>query len=148
MRPTYTNLILEAGELVAAPADYAGRHELVRVDHPLLAKPIVVAAYALPGKPHAEAMVAADHHAVYGRAMRAPTAEEAFLICERSQYPALPAVNFPDIEEARWTWTSTPYPAHSGASWVVGLDDGFTFWVSHDYLCHVRAVLAGQFDEE
>lgn len=142
MKPTYTNLILDAGELIAAPAGYTGRHELVRVEHPWLAQPIIVAAYALPSKPHAEAMAAAEQHTVYGKAMRVPTVEEAFIICDRSQHPALPKAHFPDIDEAWWTWTSTPYAAHSGASWLVGLNNGNANWYGHDDPNLVRAVLA------
>ncbi len=145
MKPIYTNLILDGDELIAAPADYKGRHELVRVDHPLLTKPIIVAAYALPAKPYAAAMTAAEKHTVYGKPMRAPTVEEAFLICDRSQYPVLPVAHFPDTEEARWTWTSTPYSAHSGASWIVYLGGGNTLWGNRDFHFQVRAVLAGQF---
>lgn len=145
MRLTYTNLILDAGELVAAPADYSGRHELVRVEHPWLSQPIIVAAYALPAKPHAEAMAAAEQHTVYGKAMRVPTVEEAFIICDRSQHPALPKAHFPDIDEAWWTWTSTPYAAHPDASRLVNFYYGNTNWNVHNIHSHVRAVLAGQF---
>lgn len=143
MKPTYTNLILDAGELIAAPAGYTGRHELVRVEHPWLAQPIIVAAYALPAKQHAEAMAAAEQHTIYGKAMLVPTVEEAFIICDRSQYPALPKAHFPDIDEAWWTWTSTPYAAPSGASWVVYLYNGYASWDYHVGRSHVRAVLAG-----
>lgn len=143
MKPTYTNLILDAGELIAAPAGYSGRHELVRVEHPWLAQPIIVAAYALPAKKHAEAMAAAEQHTIYGKAMRAPNVEEAVIICDRSQRPALSKAHFPDIDEAWWTWTSTPYSAHSGASWIVDLDYGYPGWGHHDGRAHVRAVLAG-----
>lgn len=41
MKPTYTNLILDAGELIAAPAGYSGRHEFVRVEHPWLPQAII-----------------------------------------------------------------------------------------------------------
>ncbi len=144
MKPTYTKLILQDSELIAVPSDYAERHELVRVEIPLLAQPIIVAAYALPSKAYKAGIAAAEKHAIYGRSMRAPTPEEAFLICDRSQFPALPKLYFPDIEEAPWTWTSQPYAARSGAAWVVYLVNGDASWYGHDDLCQVRAVCAGQ----
>jgi hypothetical protein len=152
MKTTYTKLILQDGQLVAVPADYAERHELVRVEHPLLAKPLIVAAYGLPKLPWKEAIAAAEKHTVYGLPMRAPTVEEAFFIPDRSQYSATPKLYFPDIEDGWWTWTSTvdaedPEDTDdtAGYAWYVGLSYGLSNRLYQSYRYHVRAVCAGQF---
>jgi hypothetical protein len=145
MKPTYTKLILVDGNVVPAPADYTGRHELVRIEHPMLAKPLEVAAYALPEAKWKDAIAAAEKHEVYGLPMRAPTVEEAFFFADRSNYPATPKEFFPDIEEAPWTWTSTvDAESPSGSAWYVTLHGGGVGWGSRSSRGHVRAVRAGQ----
>lgn len=145
MKTTYTKLILQDGALAAVADDYEGRHELVRVEHPLLANPLIVAAYALPALPWKEAIAAAEKHTVYGLPMRAPTVEEAFFIPDRSQFPATPKTFFPDVDEARWTWTSTvDAESPSGYAWLVGLHDGNAYWLSQGGHGRVRAVRASQ----
>jgi hypothetical protein len=148
-KPTYTKLIQDAGKLVAVAADYEGRHELVRVDHPLLANPLVVAAYMTPKDlVWKSAIAAAAKFVIYGRAMRAPDPVEAFIICDRSQYPALPKLYFPDADKHFWTWTDT-VDAEDPASdaWFVGLDSGSSSRFLQSNQDRVRAVCAGQFSE-
>jgi hypothetical protein len=154
MKTTYTKLKLQDGVLVDLPADSTERHELVRVEHPMLAQPLIVAAYMTPERlPWKEAIAAANQLTVYGLAMRAPTVEEAFFMADRSQYPSLPVAFFPDAGDAFWTWTSTPdadpddAPSEDGTSgyaWYVFLYGGYSDRVSVGLLSHVRAVRAGQ----
>ncbi len=145
MKTTYTKLIWQDGALVGVADDYEGRHELVRIEHPLLAQPLEVAAYALPALPWKEAIAAAEKHTVYGLPMRAPTVEEAFFIPDRSQFPATPKLFFPDVDEARWTWTSTvDAESPSGDAWYVYLHSGDSGWFNQDFHNHVRAVRASQ----
>jgi hypothetical protein len=154
MKTTYTKLKLQDGVLVDLPADSTERHELVRVEHPLLASPLIVAAYATTERlPWKQALAAADKLTVYGLAMRAPTVEEAFMICDRSQYPSLPVQFFPDANDAYYTWTSTPdadpddapnEDGTSGYAWGVDLDDGYSLRNYVGSHLHVRAVRAGQ----
>jgi hypothetical protein len=154
MKTTYTKLKVQDGVLVDLPADSTDRHELVRVEHPMLAQPLIVAAYMTPERlPWKEAIAAANQLTVCGLAMRAPTVEEAFFMADRSQYPALPVQFFPDAGDVFWTWTSTPdadsddAPSEdgtSGCAWFVDLSVGCSGRGGVGDRNHVRAVRAGQ----
>lgn len=122
-----------------------GEHKAVQVEHPLLAKPIIVTAFRSE-KPltHEEAVEWAEGLDTNGWKWRLPTAEEAFLICDRTlEYPALPKEFFPDCK-GEWIWTSTPTAWNSGGAWVVDLDDGNSGCYYRGNRGRVRAVRAGQ----
>ena len=140
MKPTYT--AIDANNLPMTPGD----HHAVRVEHPLLASPIIVTAQRSPKRmSHAEATKWAESLTTTGWSWRLPTVEEAFLICDRTREGnALPAAEFPDCE-GEWIWTSTPCAFSSGAAWVVGLGYGLSGWYYHGGGDHARAVRAGQF---
>jgi hypothetical protein len=123
-----------------------GQHQAVRVEQPLLAHPIFVTAQRSPERmTHEEAMKWAEGLTINGWSWRLPTAEEAFLICDRTiQDPALPKENFPDCE-GEYIWTSTPTAWNAGAAWVVFLSFGFSGWSGYSGQCLARAVRAGQF---
>jgi hypothetical protein len=141
---TYTKLAADGTEL---PADATG-HLAVRVEHTLLAKPIIVTAQRSPERMTWEqAKKWAESLDTNGWQWRLPTVEEAFLICDRSRatLPALPPEYFPDCEgEAIWTGT-VDAESPSGYAWSVFLRLGNSFWDGQSYHGHVRAVRAGQF---
>ena len=131
---------------VALPADATG-HNAVQVDHPLLACPLIVTAHRSSKEmTWKQAAKWAEGLDINGWSWRLPTVEEAFLIPDRSKYPALDVNFFPDFESYEWIWTSTPdAEAPSGCAWFVGLGGGGS---GRDYQTdhgHVRAVRAGQF---
>jgi hypothetical protein len=150
MKTKYTKMIMQDGQLVAVPDDYAGRHEIVKVEHPMLAQPILVAAYAIGPFPWKEGVEAAAKHTVYGLPMRAATVEEGMFIPDRSVYPATPKTFFPDIESARTTWTSTvdaedpeDTDDSAGCAWFVHLGFGYVNRDDQSFRGRVRAVCAG-----
>lgn len=78
----------------------------------------------------AEAKAWAESLDINGWSWRLPTAEEAFLLPDRSRpgYPALDTSFFPDCD-GEWIWTGTEYasdPGHSGCAWGVGLYGGYS----------------------
>jgi hypothetical protein len=130
----------------ALPPDATG-HQAVRVEHPLLAKPLIFTAYHSPKElTYKQAMKWAESLDINGWAWRAPTVEESFFLPDRLKYPALDPNFFPDFAGYEWNWTSTlDAKSPSGCAWMVGLGAGFSdrFHQSdHDF---VRAVRAGQF---
>lgn len=141
----YTKLAADGSDL---PADSTERHEAVRVEHDLLARPIIVSAYRSEkrhnwqdAKKHAESLT------INGWQWRLPTVEEAFLICDRSRTsdPVLPMEFFPDCEgEIIWTGTEDQTPP-AGYAWNVLLYDGYSNRNHQSFGCRVRAVRAGQF---
>jgi len=140
----YTKLAADGTHL---PADSTERHEAVRVDHDLLARPLIVTAYrsAKPmnwtdAKKHAESLT------INGWQWRLPTVEEAFLICDRSRTsePMLPVEFFPDCDW-EWIWTGTEdLTSPAGYAWGVHLDDGGSYRYLQSLLARVPAVRAGQ----
>ena len=150
MKPTYTKLAADGSDL---PADSTEKHLAVRVDHPLLKKPLIVAAYrsSSSGATVQDAQTIAVAHDAYGWKWRPFTVEEGFLIADRTNPKARLDTNFfPDAEHGEFTWTSTPDAeveedgAPSGCAWIVYLGYGYSgrFHGGDRYL--VRAVRAGQ----
>ena len=140
----YTKLAADGTDL---PADAEG-HLAVRVDHELLARPIIVTAHR-----SAEPMTWKDAKSwaegldINGWSWRLPTVEEAFLICDRSRtkYPVLDPAFFPDCD-GEWIWTGTEDAIPpAGVAWGVVLFDGLSFRYRTGGRVRVRAVRAGQF---
>ena len=129
-----------------APTDADG-HLAVRVDHPLLATPLIVTAHRSPKElTFKQAMKWAEELDINGWQWRLPTVEEAFLIPDRSKCPSLDLAYFPDFEAYEWIWTSTVDAASpSEFAWGVFLVDGNSDRLHQSYRYHVRAVRAGQF---
>jgi len=150
IKPTFSKIIQRDNTLVVVPDDYAERHELVRVTHPLLAQPLVFAAYMPEGEaqPWAEAIEAANKRTVYGLAMRAPTVEELFLSVDRSVWPGTSTIYFPDFEEYGWSWSSTTDAEDPAAyAWGVGLGSGGADRGRQSGHGRVRGVVSGQYSD-
>ncbi len=144
MKPTYTKLAADGTDL---PADSTEKHLAVRVDHPLLAKPIVIAAYrAATDCKWPDAAAKAEAHDAYGWQWRLPTVEELFLIADRSSAAErLDTSFFPDAEGWEGTWSSTvDAEAPSGYAWLVALGFGGSGRAGQGARDRVRAVRAGQ----
>ncbi len=139
MKPVYINI--DANNQPTTDS-----HQAVRVEHPLLARPIIVTAERSPNRmTHEEATKWAESLDINGWSWRLPTVEEAFLICDRTRKGnVLPPENFPDCA-GEYIWTSTPTAWPSGAAWGVLLYYGCSVWGGHGYGVHARAVRAGQF---
>lgn len=145
MKPTYTKLAADGSDL---PADSTEKHLAVRVDHPLLKAPIIVAAYRASDKcAWTNAAKKAEAHDAYGWQWRLPTVEELFLVADRTNADEQLDKNFfPDAKGYEWTWSSTvDAEAPSDDAWGVDLGDGYSG--RYDQGCQniVRAVRAGQF---
>jgi uncharacterized protein DUF1566 len=140
---TYTKLAADGTDL---PADATG-HQAVRVDHPLLAKPLIFTAFHSPTElNYKQAMKWAESLDVNGWAWRAPTAEESFFLPDRTKYPALDPNFFPDFSGYEWNWTSTmDAESPSEYAWLVGLGAGNSNRIHQSNRRFVRAVRAGQF---
>lgn len=142
---TYTLL---SGAL--APAD-KGAHQIVRIEHELLAKPLFVAADFSPTRMNwPDAKKWAEALTLGGHSWRLPTVEEAFFIPDRSKYPAFDREIFMGADERwPWIWTSTPDAEDpeppSGFAWDVGLSGGDSSRGYQSYESRVLAVRAGQF---
>lgn len=140
----YTKLAADGTPLLA---DTNG-HLAVRVDHDLLARPMIWTAHrSAEAMTWAEAKVWAEKLDIYGWSWRLPAVEEAFLLCDRSraERPLVDPVYFPDCE-GEWIWTGTEdLTPPAGFAWFVFLGDGYSFINGQSYLLHVRAVRAGQF---
>lgn len=145
MKPTYTKLAADGSDL---SADSTEKHLAVRVDHPLLAKALIVAAYrAAKSVTFKKAAAAAETHEAYGWQWRLGTVEELFLVTDRTDPSnSLPVEFFPDAEDYEWTWSSTvDAESPSGGAWLVYLGYGGSFRGYRSYHDYVRAVRAGQF---
>lgn len=145
MKPTYTKLAADGSDL---PADSTEKHLAVRVDHPVLKAPIIVAAYrAGDSVAWKNAAKKAEAHDAYGWQWRMPTAEELFLIADRTNpVDELDANFFPDARGYEYTWSSTvDAESPSVYAWVVYLGVGGSGRNNQSYGYHVRAVRAGQF---
>ena len=128
------------------PNDATG-HLAVRLDHSLLAQPIIWTAHRSPERlTWAEAKKWAEKLDINGWSWRLPTVEEAFLLPDRSrtEYPLVDPAFFPDCD-GEWIWTSTEdLVPPSGCAWLVGLGSGYSSRDSQGYDSLVRAVRAGQ----
>lgn len=138
---TYTKLAADGSDL---PADATG-HLAVRVEHPLLAQPLIVTSMKAPkAMTRAQAKKWAESLDVYGWSWRLP-GEEGMFIPDRLKYPATPKLYFPDLEEYEWIWLDVVDAEDpSACAWVVGLHFG---GVGRGYQAdhaNVRAVRAGQ----
>jgi hypothetical protein len=144
MKPTYTKLAADGSDL---PADSTEKHLAVRVDHPLLAKPLIVAAYRCGKFVWKNAAKKAEAHDAYGWQWRLGTVEELFLVSDRSDPSnSLPVEFFPDAEDYEWTWSSTvDAESPSDAAWLVSLGYGYSSRYDQSGHDAVRAVRAGQF---
>lgn len=140
----YTKLAGDGSDL---PADAAG-HLAVRVDHDLLARPLIVTAHrSEKAMTWTAAKKWAESLDINGWSWRLPTVEEAFLIVDRTrtQEPALPPEYFPDCN-GEWIWTATEdAQPPSGYAWDVGLVVGYSGRGRQGSRNRVRAVRAGQF---
>ena len=110
MKPTYVNIDAN-NQATTEP------HHAVRVEHPLLASPIIVTAARSPKRmTHEQAVKWAEGLDINGWSWRLPTVEEAFLICDRTRADnVLPPEHFPDCT-GEWIWTSTQTGWNSGAA--------------------------------
>jgi hypothetical protein len=142
MKPVYA--ALDSTGAVIPP----GEHKAVRVEHPLLAQPIIVTAHrSAKEMTWSAAKKWAESLDINGWSWRLPTVEEAFLICDRTraEYPAVPKEFFPDCD-GEWIWTATEdAQPPSGCAWCVGLGLGDSDRGSRSARDRVRAVRAGQF---
>jgi hypothetical protein len=144
-KPTYTKLAANGSDL---PADSTEKHLAVRVDHPLLAKPIIVAAYRASDRiTWKNAAKKAEAHDAYGWQWRLPSVEELFLIADRTNpVDELDKNFFPDAKGYEWTWSSTvDAESPSVLAWLVNLGYGGSDRYDQSYGDYVRAVRAGQF---
>jgi len=145
MKPTYTKLAADGSDM---PADSSEKHLAVRVDHPLLKAPIIVAAYRASDRiTWKNAAKKAEAHDAYGWQWRLPTVEELFLVADRTNpVDELDANFFPDAEGYEFTWSSTvDAESPSVCAWGVGLGFGSSLRDGRSYAGVVRAVRAGQF---
>ena len=102
-------------------------HQIVRVEHSLLAAPLFVTAHFAPKELTWKAAKKwAESLDLGGFAWRLPTVEEAFFIPDRSKYPAFdPSVFVGAAERYPWIWTSTlDAEDPSGVAWLVVLYRG------------------------
>lgn len=144
MKPTYTKLSADGSDL---PADSTEKHLAVRVAHPLLKTPIIVAAYRAGEVTWKNAAKKAEAHDAYGWQWRLPTVEELFLIADRTNpVDELDKNFFPDAKGYEYTWSSTvDAESPSGYAWFVDLGSGYSFRSNQSDRSFVRAVRAGQF---
>lgn len=123
-------------------------HLAVRLDHGLLARPLIWTAHRSPERmTWLDAKRWAEGLDINGWQWRLPTVEEAFLLCDRSRttYPLVDPAYFPDCEgEGIWTATEDLVPP-AGYAWDVFLNGGLSNRSVTDFHSHVRAVRAGQF---
>lgn len=144
-KPIYTKLAADGSAL---PADSTEKHLAVRVEHPMLQHPIVIAAYRCDGE-HSfkKAQEVAAKHDAYGWTWRTPTVEELFFVADRTNKDCELDKNFfPDARGYEWTWTSdVDAESPSACAWGVYLDYGDCDRGYQGLRYDVRAVLAGQF---
>jgi hypothetical protein len=144
MKPTYTKLAADGSDL---PADSTEKHLAVRVDHPMLKSPIIVAAYRAGDEvAWKNAAAKAEGHTAYGWQWRLPTVEELFFIADRTN-PAeqLDPNFFPDAEGWEYTWSSdVDAESPSDSAWGVDLGYGLADRYLQSNRIRVRAVRAGQ----
>lgn len=129
------------------PVESTDRHEAVRIENDLLARPLIVTAYHAPKNLNYKAAKKwAEKLNLNGWTWRLPTVEEALFIPDRSKYPALDKTFFPDFEDYEWIWTDTVDAEDpAGCAWLVYLSDGFAGRDLQAGRGRVRAVRSGQF---
>lgn len=139
----YIKLTAAGEELAADAAD----HQIVRIEHPLLAHPVLVTARFAPGPlTWKDAKAWAEALTLGGFSWRLPTVEEAFFIPDRSKYPAWDSDMFLGAHEHYpWIWTSTlDAEDPAGYAWGVLLVDGDSNRYRQDGRFHALAVRVGQ----
>ena len=128
------------------PADATG-HKAVRLEHPLLARPLIWTAHCAPKELNwKQAAKYADELDTNSWSWRLPTVEEALFLPNRAKYPALDKEYFPDFTGYERIWTST-VDAEPPAVCAWGVNLGFGGVASRNFQvldCHVLAVRAGQ----
>src|SRR5262245_11667775 len=124
LKPTYTKLAADGSDL---PADSTEKHLAVRVEHPMLKTPLIVAAYRAGDAVFKNAAKKAEAHDAYGWSWRLPTLEELFFVSDRTRSDErLDANFFPDAEGWEWTWTSdVDASSPSDYAWYVSLCHGY-----------------------
>lgn len=125
-----------------------GQHQAVRIENPLLARPILVTALRSPKKlTWKQAQKWAASLDVYGWSWRLPEAHEAALVPDylRTSYPLTPTEFFPDCGgEIIWTATENLTPPSGCARFVsLGYGGSGVNRQSNEFVA--RAVRAGQF---
>ena len=126
------------------PSD-ATDHTAIRIEHELLARPLIVTAHRSPDRLNwTDAAKWAEGLTLNGWSWRLPTVEEAFFMADRTKYPAYDKAFFPDCT-GEWIWTSTADAEDpSGCAWFVYLGVGYSLRSDQDSEGFVRAVRAGQ----
>ena len=137
-----TKLAADGTDLLA---DATG-HKAVRLEHPLLARPLIWTAHCAPKELNwKQAAKYADELDTNSWSWRLPTVEEALFLPNRAKYPVLDKEYFPDFTSCGWMWTST-VDAESPASYTWGVSLGYgglAGCVDQASNCHVRAVRVG-----
>lgn len=122
-------------------------HQIVRVEHELLAKPMFVTAHFAP-KPltKSEAKAWAESLSIGGLSWRLPIVEEGSFIPDRTIYPCFNSKVFIGARNSYPAiWTDTPDPEDpASCSFVVGLGLGYVDRYRHGNQCRALAVRAGQ----
>jgi Protein of unknown function (DUF1566) len=137
-----TKIAADGTDLPSAAAD----HKAVRVEHSLLAAPMIWATYRSEKRLRwKEACRWAASLTINGWKWRMPLVEEAFLLPDRSRtaHPLVDLVYFPDCD-GEVIWTGTEQAADPGYAWYVNLYNGYPVWLHRSLECHARAVRDGQ----
>lgn len=148
-KPTYTKLAADGSTLPADhPNEGPNKHLAVRVEHPMLAKPLTVSAYRCTEDEvrFEKVKEIAEKHDAYGWPWRAMSVEEAFFVADRTNPSCELDKNFfPDADGWESTWTSdVDAEDPSGCAWFVGLGRGSADRYGQCLGSCVRAVCAGQ----
>jgi hypothetical protein len=124
-----------------------GKHQIIRVENPILARPLEFYAHFAPGAlTQPEAMKWAESLDAGGLSWRGPDVYEGFFAPDRSRWPIFdPEVFLGARNSYPAFWTSTPDPeAPASYAFVVGLGDGGVNRDHHGRRCHALAVRPGQ----
>ena len=116
----------------------------MRIDHPMLVLPIIMASMKAPKKmPWQEAKKWAESLDINGWSWRLPTVDEAMCIPDRSKFPAVDKIFFPDLEY-EYIWTSTVNADDPlRFTWFLDTYSGIVRRYNQKYSIGVRAVCAG-----
>lgn len=124
--------------------DDATQWVAVRMEHELLARPLIFSVAEKKAKNWKAAKKHAEGLDLCGWQWRLPTVEELFLLADRTKFnPAIDKDFFPDCE-SDWYWTDTVAASPSGYAWGVYFSHGSSSWYDQDDVGWVRAVRAGQ----